>query len=82
MSDMGEVFSKLRELRKQKRESNTTHSTKLLIERGIRFQSKNGGAHLIIEDRVDFWPSTGLYIERKSGARGRGVANLLRLLKK
>jgi hypothetical protein len=52
-------------------------SLKLLRDRDIPFVVKNGGAHIIVNGRIDFWPGTGLWIER-GGPRGRGVKDLLR----
>lgn len=41
--------------------------------------SNNGGIHLVIGD-FDFWPSTGLFKNRKTGKKGRGVFNLIKVL--
>jgi hypothetical protein len=67
---------------KEKRKSNTINSTDLLIKFGIPFESKNYGAHLVVDCNIDFWPSTGLFINRKTKKKGRGISNLLKLLKK
>jgi len=48
-----------------------------LKEKGIDFEFKNYGAHLIVQNRVDFWPGTGLWIIRDSGVKFRGLDNLL-----
>lgn len=64
-----------------KRALNTASSTDILAQRGVPFESKNNGAHLIVAGgRLDFWPSTGVFIERKTGLRGRGVFKLLKVL--
>lgn len=44
MGDLGDTFRALKEQQKAKRKCNTASSTKLLIENGIEFQSKNNGA--------------------------------------
>lgn len=81
MSDMEDDFRALREAKQQRRRSNTARSTELLRQRGIPFESKNGGAHLVVDGRVNFWPSTGLYIPLDfNKPKGRGVKNLLRFL--
>lgn len=63
---------------------NRTCSAEILRERGVSFESKNGGAHLIVRRGgriIDFWPGTGLWIARgPAKKRGRGVFNLLRTL--
>lgn len=72
-----------KEASRDKRASNTVRSTQILVDHGIKFESKNNGAHLIVtglNGLIDFWPSTGKYIVRKGGD-GRGVFNLLNLCK-
>jgi len=82
MGDMAEDFRALKAFRQEKRRDNTNQSTAYLAGLGIPFESKNNGAHLIVDSRVDFWPSTGLWITRgPSGQRGRGVRHLLQYLK-
>ena len=76
MGDMGDDFKAYREYCRDKRQSNKEKSTALLIENGIKFDSRNDGVHLMIETskgRVNFYPSTGLY---NGALQGRGVFNL------
>jgi hypothetical protein len=80
MGDMGEVFNAMKEESKERRASHREQSPKLLDRAGIPFESKNGGAHLIVEGSecyIDFWPGTGKWISR-NGKRGFGVRNLIR----
>jgi len=79
MGDMGDVFNEMRSRKKTKRADNTLQSTELLRNKGIVFLSKNGGAHLVIGE-IDFWPSTGLWINRATKKKSRGVLPLLREL--
>lgn len=76
-----ETWRAIKELRQEKRASNRDASATILINRGIPFESKNGGAHLIIKlddgTAIDFWPGTGKFIFRGSGTKGYGVFNLL-----
>lgn len=45
---------------------------------GIVFKTANGGAHLQVWARFDFWPGTGRWKERGMGRRaGRGVESLI-----
>lgn len=81
-SDMGELFCELAEHSKIKRANNRKQSAQLLTERGVEFESKSAGVHLIVTARdglVDFWPGTGKFIPRFAGRKGRGVFNLLKL---
>jgi hypothetical protein len=82
--DMGEAFRMMTEHKKERRKSNTEKSTKLLIDAGVDFVSKNGGSHLIIDSingRVNFWPSTGLWTVNNSKKEGRGVFGLIKFVK-
>lgn len=82
MSDMGEMFNAYRTVRAEKKRDNLASSTELLRERGVQFEQKNDGVHLIVRGAgkvVDFWPSTGKFIVR-GGRTGRGVFNLLRIV--
>lgn len=80
MGDMGEFWNDVRSVYAAKRKQNTETSTDILLKNNIKFESKNNGVHLIVEDRFDFWPATGLFIERKTNRKCRGVFNLLKLL--
>ncbi len=73
----------VRKGRQEKRHSNLQYSTQLLRENGIEFVAKNDGIHLIISTTpaIDFYPSTGLWIERGTNIKGRGVRKLLNYLK-
>ena len=81
MSDTGEMYSDLKKHNKAKKRVNLEASTKMLEDAGIPFIKKNGGVHLIVGDGAfDFWPSTGLFINRANQKQGRGVKNLLKAL--
>lgn len=77
MGDMGDVFNALREHNKQKRSSNTESSTKILKEKRIAFTSFNNGVMLRVGD-FDFFPSTGLFINKTTKEKSRGVFNLIK----
>ena len=80
MGDMGEVFSELKKHNKAKKRNNLEASTKMLEDAGIQLIKKNGGVHLIVDGAFDFWPSTGLFINRATQKQGRGVKNLIKAL--
>lgn len=80
MGDMGEVFNAMRKDSQERRRHNREQSRKMLEKAGIRFESKNGGAHLIVKDDIDFWPETGKWIVR-NGKKGRGVRNLIKYIR-
>ena len=67
---------------RMKKQANKRYSTNLLMEKGIAFESRNDGLHLVIRTsrgNINFFPSTGLY---NGAVKGRGVFNLLEELKK
>lgn len=74
--DLGETFRAMREESRERRSKNLEDSIQILVQRKVVFERLSQD-HLRI-DRWDFWPSTGLYIERATGLRGRGVFQLLR----
>lgn len=78
MGDMGDVFRGMQEASKERRANNREGSAELLVLAAVPFVSKNGGAHLIVDGRIDFWPGTGLWMDRKSMKKRRGVQDLIR----
>ena len=52
-----------------RRAANRENSARILREKGIAFEERNAGAHLIVKAKrgftfADFWPGTGLFIAR------------------
>ena len=82
MGDMGDMYNEMRAEGQVKRSHNREKSPVYLTERGILFESKNNGAHLIVEGKdcyIDFWPGTGKWKTRK-GKNGFGVKNLVKFI--
>ena len=79
MTDLADDFRAMKEHSKSKRAANRQSSARRLLLEHIPFESKNGGAHLIVGARdFDFWPGTGRWCSRRdSGINGRGVASLI-----
>jgi len=86
MSEVGEISAAVKDANKEKKRKNQESSTQILIDKGVKFESKNGGNHLVVtgkESIIDFWPSTGKFITRNGKLKsGRGVFNLLKLCEK
>ena len=85
MGDMAEIFNAMKDGWKEKRASNTEKSTAILIQKDVIFESKNNGAHLIVKSIngfIDFYPSTGLFIDRQTKKKSRGVFRLLKLARR
>lgn len=81
MSELGEIYSAMREAGREKRASNRDTSPAILARHGVAFETKNDGAHLIVRHGgkvADFWPGTGKYNVRGVKHYRRGVFNLLR----
>lgn len=77
---MGEFWRDVNEARQEKRASNREDSAAMLTEAGIKFQAKNMGAHLIVSalgHTFEFWPGTGLWMERGKTRRQYGVRRLI-----
>jgi hypothetical protein len=82
MGDAHEIYDALKICNQQHRAEKRAESPKILKRKGIQFESKNNGAHLIVSGRsvvVDFWPGTGKWVARKTGQKGYGVIALLKL---
>ncbi len=95
MGDVGEFWADVKpgmiEESKERRANNRESSAKILEEKGFKFETKNGGAHLIVKRGAmvaDFWPGTGKWIIRPSkapgswkvGRDGRGVFQLIKAM--
>lgn len=81
MSD-SEMWAAIKQQAQEKKRNNKQSSTAKLVEKGVEFESKIGGVHLIVQAKdglVDYWPSTGKFIPRGFGRKGRGIRNLLKL---
>ena len=80
MGDMGDTFREWDKAKKEKKAGNLIYSTNLLKDKGIDFESKNGGVHLVVtgcKGIYDFWPSTGKWKKRGTKKYKRGVHKLL-----
>lgn len=66
---------------KERRARNREQSPKILQNRRIPFTVHNNGWHLVVMGSVDFWPGTGLWRVRNTKQQGRGVMNLIRMIR-
>lgn len=78
MSELGETFAALREHNREKKIENHASSIALLDKHGVQYETLT--EHHLRIGEFDFWPSTGMYIQRKTKRRGRGIFGLLRRL--
>lgn len=80
MNQVEDIYKLLHRSGQERRARNRAKSTEMLRRRGVAFLTRNEGNHLIVEAherQIDFWPSTGAFIFRDTGQKGRGVFNLL-----
>ncbi len=75
MSDLGETFKAMREESQTRRAENKIRGLRELDEAGIPYQVFSWD-HVLVYG-FDYWPSTGLFIDRKTKRRGRGIRKLL-----
>jgi len=76
-NETAEMWREWGRQRAAKRAGNRDASAQMLKQAGIPFESKNGGAHLIVAGRYDFWPGTGLWQARGEATKQRGVRRLI-----
>lgn len=81
MGDVGEAFRAYRKSRAKKRQGNRDFAPEFLNQIGVKFESKNLGAHLIVQGLdsvIDFWPGTGKFYIRNKKKYSRGIENLIK----
>jgi hypothetical protein len=77
---MGDYWRDVKAARQEKRADNRKSSAEMLAEAGIKSETKNGGAHLIVSaigKTIDFWPGTGLWMVRGQPKRSYGFRGLI-----
>ena len=75
-------WEKSREDSYKKRWGNNEKSLKILNDKGIVYKILNASlAHYRVGD-FDFWATTGKFYNQKTKQKGRGVFNLIKLVKK
>lgn len=81
----GDYWRAKKEHGQKKRAHNREQAPLLLTEAGVTFESKSGGAHLIVRDGelvINFWPGTGLWVVQGHPAHHRGVFRLIKHIKR
>jgi hypothetical protein len=85
MSSTSEIGEMWRAVKKDRQARNQTRGETALIilkEKGVKFEKKNFGSHLIVEGKngklIDFWPTTGKFKLRGSKNYQGGIEKMLR----
>lgn len=82
MGDEGDIWKDIRKERQQKRWANHHSSMAILRRNGVSYQLLDESTgHYRLGD-YDFWPTTGRFMNRRDGEKGRGVFNLMKELRK
>ena len=78
-----EYYRELKIKSDTKKADNEKASINILKQRNIPYKILSKGTrHYRVANMIDFWPSTGVFINMKTSERGRGVFNLIKELKK
>jgi hypothetical protein len=81
MSEDGEIWEAIRKDGQEKRRRNEEQSIQMLRELGIPFKVLSFSSSHYRVGSYDYWPSTGRFYDQKKQLGGRGVKNLITLLK-
>lgn len=78
MGDMGELFNDLKEFKKKNKLKNLEYAENIMN----KYNHRRVDEYLFNVGDFDFWPSTGLFINRITKNKGRGINKLLPLIEK
>lgn len=76
MSDLGDHFQAMKDHGKERKRYNLERSLGLLRANKVEFTKLTDHHYRI--GVYDFWPSTGVYLNRETKKKGRGVFNLIK----
>lgn len=80
MSEQVEYFRDMKEFQRNKREIRYAVNRIRLKNACIQFQTFDNGKMLRVGD-YDFWPSTGLYMNRKTKVKRWGIEGFIKTVK-
>jgi len=81
MNEQSEMWAEHKKERQAKRWQNAEQSLDLLSAHGIEYETLNKDIGHYRVRGLGFWPTTGKYFDPKTGISGRGVQNLINLIK-
>lgn len=79
-SEIADAFRAIREAEQAEKAKRRDDAPRILAQHDVGFRSYNDGVHLFVRGRVDFYPGTQNWRDRKTYKVGRGVFALLRHL--
>jgi len=81
MSEDSEMWEEIHKENKKRKKENQKNSLKILQEKGITWQLLNDDTCHYRVGEFDYWPTTGKFYNQKTKQKGRGVFNLIKILK-
>ena len=64
-----------------KKDRNLINAKRLLDEHKVPYKIMGNGIHFVVDGSIDYYPTTGKWLVRKSTKKGRGIFNLLRFIR-
>lgn len=84
MGDIGDFWRDVKpEMKKdseRKKERNRKNALTLLDKHLVPYEVKNGGIHLVVDNHIDYYPTTGKWTCREEKRQGRGIFGLLKYI--
>lgn len=84
MGDVGEFWRDVKtdwkERSRAKRWGNLENAVRSLEGMKVPYEKKSQ-VHFVIDDKIDYWPTTGKFIVRSNQKKGRGLMNLVNTYK-
>jgi len=83
-SDYGDMCREMREERQKKRGDAFVKNLEMINKSGVEYERHNGYSHLVFyaaEEAIDYWPSSDLWISRKTKKRRHGAQKLIDYIK-
>ncbi len=82
MGGLSEVYHEMNQQRKLRRYNRTVIAPSILTENNIIFTVHNGGAHIVIGKKIDFWPGTTRWYVRETKHTRFGIGKLIKFINK
>lgn len=82
MSEIGDLFAGLKDLKREAKRLNKEYADALLKEHNVVFTVHNNGEHLIVHGSkclIDFWPGPGRW-QARNGKKGWQANRLIKAI--
>jgi hypothetical protein len=78
--DEWDAMKLVRKERKIARQQKAPHYVEIAKQEGLQLKSFSGNSHFLVNDRYDWWPSSGAWRDRSKGPRGKTQYGFWRLV--